>query len=332
MRSRETVPGRLATVLCALVTACACAESEAPRQPGASPRPRATLVLEPARIGIGQVAELELAVVTPPGHVARPWAPPGEVAGLWILDVETLPVEKEPARWLHRTRLRVRARAVGTALWPAGSVDVEAPDGSVAAVTWEALAVEVPSVQPEVPGRSTPFGVRSTGAAALRDAPPAAFWGPAAGGALAALACVGLVALARRRRRSARSPPPEPAVGQSPPWTRALADLEAASALADDRPFAAAHATALALRRYVERRFGARAAGRTTEELLEETPPFAAASRWPALLRILQGLDALRFRAESDPDARRALSARLGDLLDGARHFVEDSIPPESRS
>lgn len=322
-----------ARLLCALLALCAaaCAESEGGLEPGAPTSTRATLVLEPPRIGVGQVAELELAVVTPPGHAPRPWTPPDEVAGLWILDGETLPAEKEPARWLHRTRLRVRARAVGPTLWPAGSVEVEAPDGSLRAVAWPALAVEVTSILPELPGRTTPFGVRSTGSGA-RDMSPASFWGPAAAGALATLACVGLVALARRRRSSGEAPAPEPLAPPPPPWTLARSDLESARALASERPFDAAHATALALRRYVERRFGARAAGRTTEELVREGPPFVAASRWPALCTILQGLDALRFRAETDPDARHALVARLDDLLDEARAFVEDAIPPESRS
>ncbi len=327
MRARAALAGVL---LAAGIAACS--GSEAPPEASAPPSTRATLVLEPPRIGVGQVAELELAVVTPPDHTPRPWSPPEEVPGLWILGSETLPVEQDPSRWIHRTRLRVRARAVGGTLWPAGSLEVEAPDGTLHTVGWEALAIEVPSLLPELPGRTTPFGVRLPASGGGRGDAPSSFWGPAAGGAITALACVGLVALARRRRSSAGREPKPPADTRPPPWAQARSDLDAARALARDRPFDAAHATALALRRYAARRFGADATGRTTEELVRATPPFAATSRWPALLGILQGLDALRFRAEHDPDARRALRDRLGSLLDEADAFVEDSIPPESRS
>ena len=314
--------------LLALALAGCSEEPGAPRPPAAPILARATLVLEPPRLGVGQVGELELAVVTPPGHTPRPWTPPEELEGIWILGSEALPVEKTEVRWVHRTRVRVRARAVGGFVWPGESVEVDAPDGSTARVAWEELAVEVPSLIPEYPGRTAPFGARAP--ARVAEA-PTRMWGPAAAGALFTLACVGLVALARRRRRDAAVPSPEPVPAAAPPWLQARAALEAADALAGERPFEAAHATALALRRYVERRFGAPAAGRTTEELADATPPFAATSRWPTFVAVLEGLDAFRFRSQGEADTRESAASRVGALLEDAHRFVEDSVPPESR-
>jgi hypothetical protein len=295
----------------------------------ASPTPRATLVLEPPRIGVGQVAELELAVVTPPGHTPRPFSPPSELPGLWLLSADRLPVEKQSTRWVHRTRLRVRARASGRFVWPASALEVEAPDGSVSALTVAEVPVEVVSILPDYPDRFTPFGVRRPAPAAQRGGNA---WGPAAAGALAALAGVGLVALARRRRGSAQEARPEPSAARAePPWSRAREDLAEARKHAAGDPFAGAHATSRALRRYVARRFGADAIGRTSEELSTATPPFGARSRWPACVAILRGLDELRFLPESDRSVREALAARVAALLVEAEAFVEDSTPPEAR-
>jgi hypothetical protein len=238
-------------------------------------------------------------------------------------------VEKETSRWIHRTRLRLRARRAGRYLWPATSVEVEAPDGALTTLAVDPLPVEVTSILPELPERLTPFGVRSP--------PPASratgsVWGPAAAGALAALAGVGLVALARRRRREqAHAVAPSRTPPVQPPWERALQELAAARELSRRAPFDAAHATAGALRRYVARRFGTDAAARTSEELAETTPPFAATSRWPAFLAMLRALDELRFRPEGDRSVGEALAARLAVLLDEAVAFVEDSTPPEAR-
>jgi hypothetical protein len=289
------------------------------------PAPRAALLLEPPRIGVGQVAELELAVVTPPGFVPRPWAPPGELPGIWVLASQALPVEKEPARWIHRTRVRLRAQALGTHVWPGGSVELVGPGGEEARADYAELPLEVASIVPELPGRGAPFGVRVP---ALGDVGPRPVWGPAAAGALAALACVGLVALARRRRRAAREPAAAPAAPTPPPWQLAAAELAAARERAGrGERFAAAHAAARALRSYAERRFGAEALARTSEELACARPPFAATSRWPALVALLRELDALRFLPEHDAAAREALGARLEALLAGAEAFVADSTP-----
>jgi hypothetical protein len=339
MRGTRVVGAGQALLLSALLGGLpGCQEEPSDARHAASPTPRATLVLEPPRIGVGQVAELELAVVTPPGHTPRPFSPPSELPGLWLLSADRLPVEKQPTRWVHRTRLRVRARASGRFAWPASVLEVEAPDGSVSALPVAGLPVEVVSILPDYPDRFTPFGVRRPAPAARRSG---SVWGPAAAGALAALAGVGLVALARRRRDraqdaaaeagSARAEPPWNREPAEPPWRRAREDLAQARERAARDPFAGAHATARALRRYLARRFGADAIGRTSEELAAATPPFAARSRWPAFVAILRGLDEFRFLPESDPSVRQALAARVAALLVEAEAFVEDSTPPEAR-
>jgi hypothetical protein len=307
---------------CSLV---ACGEQPAAHEAAsAAPGPpRATLVLEPPLIGLGQVGELELVIVTPPEHTPRPWIPPMELEGAWILGSQTLPVEKTQSRWIHRTRVRLRARATGGFLWPAGSLPIDTPDGSSTSVAWDELTIEVPSLIPDYPGRTTPFGARS--ASRVSGAIP--FWGPAAAGSLFTLAGVGLVALARRRRQASAEPQPK-APRPEQPWQPALTALDSAAALAAEHPFDAAHATGLAMRRYMERRYGAPAAGRTTEELRDSKPPFAATSRWPSFLSILAGLDAFRFCSATEPSAADLASARASELLERARRFVEDSVPP----
>ncbi len=102
-----------------------CSEETARR--GAPTAPHAILVLEPPSFGVGQVATLEVAVVTPPDHTPRPFVPPQQVPGLWVLGTEPQPVRKQAARWIHRTLVRVRARTTGDLLWPAGRVEIEGP-------------------------------------------------------------------------------------------------------------------------------------------------------------------------------------------------------------
>jgi hypothetical protein len=149
---------------------------------------------------------------------------------------------------------------------------------------------------------------------------------------LAALAGVGLLALARRRRASTRQAPAGARAQRAePPWIRAREELALARQRAAGDPFAGAHATALALRRYVSKRFDADAVGRTGEELAEATPPCGARSRWPAFVAIQRGLDEFRFLPESDGNVREALAARVAALLVEAEAFVDDSTPPEAQ-
>jgi hypothetical protein len=281
----------------------------------APPFPRASFVLEPPRVRIGELATLELVVVTPPDHQVRPIEPPPAVAGFWLLGVEPLPVERAQTRWIHRTRLHLRARALGVFLWPSQKIEIDGPDGARALLEVPAHTIEVASVLPEHAERSTPFGLR---------APPAVpsqrnLLASAALGGFLTLFCVGLVALVRRERRlrrnSLEATEPSEEASASEETLRAL---DAAVREPDVRR--AADTGALALRRYAVRHFRAPIGSTTTPELRRVAAPYLMHERWPAFLGLLEGLDAARFR----PDAA-SREASVRSELRAAAAFVRES-------
>lgn len=308
--------------LLAAAPAARAAQHAAPAEPAlvAPASIRGALVLEPSRLALGDVATLDLAVVTPPGYGVRPAGPSPMTPGFWLLSSEARPPEREPGRWIHRTRLRVRAREVGRFAWPAWPMIVEAPDGATFALAIEGREIEVRSILPELAGRSVPFG--------LRDAPSERRGGdplgPALAGALVTLALVGLVALVRRERRRRAEAERASALARAPadaaPWDDARRALDAAAGEPD--PNAVADVVAAALRRYLERRFGVAAEAFATEELAAGATPFAVRSRWPRYLALLGELDALRF-----PPGPADAAARASAALAAARALVADSTP-----
>ncbi len=315
--------GALAALAATLVSAC----GDTGSRPGfeASPRIRATAVLEPPRVGIGEVATLEVAVVTPPQHHVTPYRPPGEVSGFWLLGIESLPVREQGARWVHRTRIRLRARKVGRFSWPGAEITVEAPDGSAHTVALAERPLEVLSILPEFPDRLVPFGLR-----ALADEPETrSALAPFAAGAVTALACIALIWATRRRLGRASADATESPAGlpTDPPWSAASRKLAEALALGPEDPRRAAGIGAVALREFMQRRFGGDVTPCTTEELAQARPPFAATSRWLPFLAILRRFDELHFRpAGADP----AGAERLRGTLEEARDFVERATPPEA--
>jgi len=319
--SRRVSRSRVAALALGAVLALGAAGGRADEAPAFTPPTslRGTLVLEPSRLELGDVAELEIAVVTPPGFGVRGAGPPPETPGFWLLSSETLPVTKEPGRWIHRTRLRVRAREVGRFHWPAWPMIVENADGAASPLSIEGRDIDVSSVLPEFTGREGPFGLRR--AAGRGGGDP--LWAAAAG-ALAMLALIGLVALVRRerRRRAARESGLEagPSRASTPAWEDAGRAFDEAGREAD--PNAAADAIAAAIRRYLERRFGVSTGAFTTEELAAAATPFVVRSRWPRYLDLLRELDALRF-----PPAPEDASPRVAAALAEARALVADSTP-----
>lgn len=272
-------------------------------------------MLEPPRLLLGQPAVADLVVETPPGwSVELPRL--DELPGLWVIGVESLPVERGGERWRHRTRIRLRARELGALELPELALALRDPDGEAHALSLAPRRLEVASVLPEFPGRDAPFGL---------EAPPAeaaggpGWWAPAA----AALAGVGAAALLARRtrRRAAPVPPALP----PPVWDEALAALAAAGREAERDPRAAADRAASALRRYIARRFGADAEVRTAEELAAQLPPWSARSHWPGFAALVRWLDEARFRPETLGE--EALLAALGD----AARLVRETAPPEAR-
>jgi hypothetical protein len=297
-------------------------EPEPPPVRSASVAPRAGVVVEPDEIRIGDTAWVEIAVVTPPDHRVSPLEAPGDLPGFWLIEAEALPLQRDPSRWVHRTRFHVRARETGSFSWPAGSARVETPSGEEIVLEIDGRPLEVIEGSPEFAGRVEPFSFR----APPRQSRPVGFAVPALLGAAATLAVLGLLVLVRAVR-ARRGEGETIGTSRSAPWRAASAAIEAALASADEDPVAAADAASAALRVYVTRRYGAPAECSTTEELAAMTPPFALGSRWPELLRLLRGLDAARFRpdAASNPVER----SELGATLRAAQRLLAGFAPHE---
>jgi hypothetical protein len=314
----------LKRALAAAIVALACGSEPAAAPPSAPVTPRAAVVIEPPRLRVGDIAAIDVVVVTPPGHRVHPVKPPASVPGLWLLDATVLPTETDAARQLQRTRIRVRARETGSFEWPALRVEIEDASGERSALVTAARPIEIVSVLPSFPERVEPFSYRMPAAA---DDPTGSLWAALAG-SLGTLALLALFAIARRTRLRARARTSEAArIAESQPWVEALVALAAARSESDANWRCAGGHGARALRRYLTRRFGVAAGSLTTEEMSAIARPFGAGSRWPSALECLRDFDAERFRAQSDASA----IAQVHAALDAAQHFVEATIPPERR-
>jgi hypothetical protein len=317
--------GRGGIACWALLALLSCAqESGTTHAPG---EPQASWILKPARPGVGQVSVLERIVVTAPQFVPRPWIAPDAPAGLSLLDSQALPIEQSAGRWVHRSRIRMRAHAAGEFSWPPDQIEVEAPDGSVESVRLPEISFEVRSILPEFPERSAPFGLRQPERAASNRVG----WGAALAAALGALGAIALARFALARRgetrgeRDARPAREAPA----PPWHTAHGAIERAAALGETDPLAAAHALSPALRRYMAARYRADTRGRTAEELRATEPAFAMRSSWPGFAALVWELDGLRFQPADA--VRNTATQQLPRWLDMATHCVDATIPPEHR-
>ncbi len=324
--------------LCAALAAVACERAEPP--PGASagappsaaapenasePAPamlRATVVLEPPRVSIGGLFTVEVAVVTPPGHRVAPVPAPKAVPGLVVVDAARPSIDQEPGRWVHRQRFRARASATGPFRWPALELAVEAPDGSTRSVTAAERPFEVISLLAEQPERRSPYS--SYRLPRLDPAGGRGPWLPALLGSLGTLAALGLFAGVRHvraiRLAAATDGGQEPEDAEYAGVLAALAHAEAAA----HEPVHAADLASQALRDWAAERFRApllRFA--TTEELAARAPPFLLTTRYPALIALLQGLDALRF-----PPEREQAAQELHAALARARAFVAGAASP----
>lgn len=309
-----------ATAFAAVLTLAGCErDGEAPV--AAVTRASASAAVRPAKIRIAQTTVVEVTVLTPPDHHVLRALPGTAAAAFELQGVESLPVEAGPGGSRHRRRYRLRARQLGDFAWSAGAVRVTATDGTTQRLRIEPVRIEVASVLAEFPDRTAPFGARAAPPATQRERGVAMAVGA---GALAVAAAWAI----RRRVRRRRATAPQAHTRMVAPWTQARTDLlMARDALTSDATWAA-DATATALRRYMVRRFGAEAGARTTEELAAAKPPFAATSRWPTFVALLQELDALRF-PRPERDGRGQAAARIGALLHRAEEFVETSLPPE---
>lgn len=314
---------RRALAAALLVLACSGEPATAPPSPPVTAQ--AAVVIEPPRLRVGDIAAIDVVVVTPPGHRVHPLKPPSSVPGLWLLDANTLPTEISDARQLQRTRIRVRARETGSFEWPALRVGIEDASGARSELVTAARPIEIVSVLPSFPERVEPFSYRLPVA---REPGVESLWGAAAAGSLGTLALLALVAVARRAHRRAQVRKLEAArSAEAQPWVEALAALAKARSSTDANWRRAGGLGARTLRRYVARRFGVAVESLTTEEIAAITAPFGTSSRWPAALETLRDFDAERFRAQSDASA----AEQVRTALDAAQRFVEASIPPELR-
>ena len=308
--------------LAALLLVLACSAEPAAQAPAPTPlEKQAVVVIEPPQLRVGDIAVIEIAVVTPPGHRVHPVKPPSSVPGLWLLDAEALPPEVEGARQVHRTRIRVRAREAGSHEWPAQRVEIEDAEGTREELVAAARPFEIVSVLPSFPERAEPFSYRMP--SARRDS-VSPLWSAAAG-SLATLALLGALVFARRtRRRLQQRNAAATARAAAQPWREALAAFDTARAESDWRR--AGGLGARALRRYVALRFDLAVESLTTEEFAGIARPFGIGSQWLVAVDCLRAFDAERFRGSSD--ARAAAQVRAA--LDAAQQFVEASIPPEA--
>ena len=329
---------RAAAALC-VALALACSAEETPPRPGAAeplaPEAatstpvtapaslRATIVLEPPRIEIGDLFTIEVAVVTPPGHRVAPAPVPKAIPGLVIVEAALPTVDHEPGRWVHHQRFRARASATGPLRWPALELGVEAPDGTRQSVIAAERPFEVVSLLAENAERHSPFSLFRM--PRLDDKPSRGPWLPALLGSLTTLAALALISGVRRVRREAPlvSGPVESTPYDEAAAAAVLAALQRAEAEADD-PVHAADLASEALRSWAAERFrAARLRSATTEELAREAPPFLLTTRYPALLAVLEAFDALRF-----PPLREGKGFELRAALQHAREFVADAGGP----
>ncbi len=280
---------------------------------------RATLVIEPPRIEVGDPFDVELAVVTPPDHAVLPAPVPKAIPGLWILEAERPSVERQPGRWVHRQRFRARARATGALVWPALDVEVQASDGTKHVVRAPERPFEVRSLLAEHPEQPSFFSYRAPEAAASGAGGVLL---PALVGALFALAGVALFAWVRHARQASAAAAAALAALPETPGAdaAALAALgRALAALAD--PVRAADLASEALRDWAAARArapGLRAA--TWEELAARSAPFLLVTRWDRFVALVRELDALRFPPPPDGAADRARQtiARAAALVGGS--------------
>ncbi len=314
----------LAAWLALLAIACG-SEADLAREPelDAPVAPRATLLLAPDVLKIGEIVTAEIAVVTPPESRVRP-IPTQLIEGLALLGAQTLPPERHEYYWMHRTRYRVRPESVGEHVWPSLELEVERPDGTIERLELAARRFEVASVRGRFPDRDRPFGL---------EEPDAGAEGPGSGGlvagvalgvllsALVALGIWGVRAMATRRAES-RVIPERPRATSLFDWTeRELA--EALEVLEAD-PRRAASVGAHLLRVYMARRFGSETEAATTEELERRPPALAERTSWPDFVRILHSFDDERFRPAADGTPG---GARIRSALEDSRRLIEASRP-----
>ena len=293
---------------------------------GAPAASRATVLLTPDLLHVGEIVTAEIVVVAPPGSQVRN-IPLQAVAGLALIETRTLPAERGEQQWKHRLRLRFRAEAVGEHVWPGLELEVEGPDGNLETLALPERRVEVASVRKLFPERDQPFGLEAPEAEIEASSPHGLLAGIALGVILAsllALATLSIRAGLRHWQRTRQQIPEVPPGGDLFEWT----EREIAEALdcAATQPRKSASQGAHLLRVYMARRFGSDTRASTTEELERRTPALAEERLWPDFVRILKGFDDERFRPPEDETSAGG-GERTRSALEAARQLLESSRP-----
>lgn len=319
----------IASLLCVLALACENERSASKDRPGAATVARASLLLEPPTIGLGEVTTAVILVTTPPGHRVLPMNAP-VVPGVWVLESLVDPTQKSAARWLHRTRIRLRPRETGSFLFPASEVTVESEAGDRKTLKVAEREFRVTSILPQFADRTAPFGLQEPGASAGAGG----FALPALFGAVSALIAVAIITRLRRTK-AARQAPDESEEESAEAlslheWSQR--EIDRAFEALERNPREAANAGARFMRHYVESRFHTRTSASTTEELAAQKVPLAAHSHWPEFVRVLRRMDDLRWRRAASGAKASQDEARIRVALEEARHFFESSSPQRSSS
>jgi hypothetical protein len=309
-------------------TFAACTDRAAPEDDvvAVATRPEASLRIEPPRLRAGDAVTVEISLRTPPDQHPAPWTPP-ELDDVWILDVGSPEVRREPGQWLHVWSVRLRPRTLGVLRWPDTTLAVvDAADRTIE-VPLAGRTFEVVAPPPVFAERDGPYGMLRPEPETRGPGWPAVAFGFALGAVFAGAAAW----LWRQRRPAERGTtdsedlPAAPAHRDLFEW--AERELAAADRALADAPREGARRAALTLRAFVARRFDLGVRTRTTPELAAGEPPFAARSRWPWFLRLLRDLDDLRFRRGTAGSSRKETTRRAAAAIEETRRFVEESRP-----
>ena len=315
---------QLAAGLALLTISCG-SEADLAREPAldAPVAPRATLLLTPDVLHIGEIVTAEIAVVTPPESLLRA-IPTQQIEGMSLLGAQTLPPEQYEHRWMHRTRYRLRADEVGEHVWPSLELDVERPDGTIERLELAARRFEVVSIRGRFPDRERPFELEEPDAAAESAGSGGLVAGFALGVLLSALVALGIwgVRAMVTRRAESRVIPERPRATSLFDWTER--ELDEALEVLEADPRRAASVGAHLLRVYMARRFGSETEAATTEELERRPPALAERTSWPDFVRILHSFDDERFRPAAEGTSG---GARIRSALEDSRRLIEASRP-----
>ena len=323
-------PMRMATLwLAALAIGCGSeADNALGRDFDAPVTPHATLLLTPDILHIGEIVSAEVIVVTPSDSRVRS-VPPQQIEGLSLLGAQTLPPERHPHHWTHRSRYRLRADRIGKHVWPALELEVERPDGTVERLELAERRFEIASVRDLFPDRDQPFGLEELEPEAEGATSTGFVAGLALGVLLSALVVLGVFGIRAvlARRAESREIPEHPPPVSLFEWTEC--ELAEALELLEADPGQAASVGAHLLRVYMARRFGSETEAATTEELERRTPALAERSLWPDFLRLLHSFDDQRFRSPRQ-GAGALEDARIRSALEDSRRLIEASRPSDA--